>query len=84
VPSLMALRGLLAVDPLACARCNGHKVLTEAVLDPALGASTNDALLLALLAALQSPPGRASVRPFSAALSISLPSLSSYPRCLFP
>jgi hypothetical protein len=55
VPSLRALQVLLVSDPSLCARCNGVKVLIDAVLDPALGAELCDTLLLTVISALTHP-----------------------------
>lgn len=62
LPCLRALRTLLAVDPRAFAAANGSKCLVDAVLDPAIGQSLADRLLVSLVASWQSPQGRRFLR----------------------
>jgi len=62
LPCLRALRTLLAVDPRAFAAANGSKCLLDAVLDPAIGQSLADRLLMSLVASWQSPQGRRFLR----------------------
>jgi hypothetical protein len=59
---LRALQVLLVTDPALCSRCNGVKVIIDAVLDPALGTDLCDTLLITVVSALTDTKSRSYFR----------------------